>query len=243
MKVYLLCRIAEAVVKVSTLAKPCCLLFASIWLIPSQGYGNAAVMCTVPGVTVNSDRAVDGELACKAAGKALAFMRNQGFEVNTRFSLYLVDRPLSLHGTEVKGTYDSRRFRIEVPSFSQAQVMAQRHPPFGMSMCEDMWQSFVVHEVAHAVAQANFNLLEPPLEAHEYIAYVVQIATLPEPLRQRLLASFDTLAFRHERQISRTFLQLEPEVFAVKAYRHFSAHPDPQAFFQRLLNRWVSSPH
>uniref|UniRef100_UPI00356952F4 DUF6639 family protein n=1 Tax=Marinobacter sp. TaxID=50741 RepID=UPI00356952F4 len=236
MKGYLLCRIAEVAVKLSTSVIACCLLFASIWLIHSQGYGATAVVCTVPGVTVNSDRAEDGELACKAAGKALAFMRHQGFEVNTRFTLDLVDRSLSLHGAEVKGTYDSKRFRIEVPSFSQAQVMAQRHPPFGMNMCEEMWQSFVVHEVAHAVAQANFKVRKPSLEAHEYIAYVVQIATLPEPLRTRLLAKFDNLAFQHERQISRTFLQLEPEVFAVKAYRHFSAHPDPQAFFQRLLN-------
>jgi len=54
---------------------------------------------------------------------------------------------------------------------------------------------------------------------------------------------FDNPAFQHERQISRTFLQLAPEVFAVKAYRHYLAQPEPQAFFQRLLNRRLSSPH
>lgn len=76
-----------------------------------------------------------------------------------------------------------------------------------------------------------------------YIAYVVQLATLPETFREQLLAEFDNPAFQHERQMSRIFLQMAPEVFAVKAYRHFVAQPDPTAFFQRLLNKRLSPPH
>ncbi|NMT63592.1 DUF6639 family protein [Marinobacter orientalis] len=219
------------------------LLVALLWLVNAPGYSATRVACPVPGVTVFSDQAEDGELACQAVGKTLEFMGSQGFLVNTVFTIDVVDRPLSLHGTEVKGTYDSRSFHIEVPNFSQAQLMAHRHPPFRMSMCHTMWQSFVAHEVAHAVAQANFQVPKPSLEAHEYIAYVVQLATLPEALREQLLEAFDNPAFRHERQISRIFLQLAPEIFAVKAYRHYVAQPDPQAFFQRLLNRRLSSPH
>lgn len=218
------------------------LLVALLWLVNAPGYSANRVACPVPGVTLFSDRAEDGELACQAVGKALAFMRGQGFRVDARFTIELVDRPLSLHGTEVTGTYDSRSFHIEVPSFSQAQRMAQRHPPFRMRMCHEMWQSFVAHEVAHAVAQANFRVAKPSLEAHEYIAYVVELATLPVALRQQLLALFGNPAFQNEREINRIFLQLDPEVFAVKAYGHFIAHPDPQAFFQRLLNSRFSSP-
>lgn len=219
------------------------LLVALLSLANAPGYSATRVACPVQGVTVFSDRVDDGKLACQAVGTALAFMRDLDFRVNVRFTLDLVDRPLSLHGKEVKGTYDARRFHIEVPSFSQAQLMAQRHPPFRSSMCRAMWQSFVAHEVAHAVAQANFRVLKPSLEAHEYIAYVVQLATLPETLRQQLLEGFDNQAFQHEKQINRIFLQLDPEVFAVKAYRHYVAQPDPKAFFQRLLNRRLSSPH
>lgn len=218
------------------------LLVAILWLLNAPGYSATRVACPVPGVTVFSDSAEEGELACQAIGTTLEFMRRQGFRVDARFTLDLVNRPLSLHGNEVKGTYDSRRFHIEVPSLSQAQLMAQRHQPFRMSMCHAMWQSFIAHEVAHAVAQANFRVSKPQLEAHEYIAYVVQIATLPEALRQQLLVEFDSQAFQHERQISQIFLQLAPEVFAVKAYRHYLAQPDPEAFFQRLLNKSLSSP-
>lgn len=218
------------------------LLVALLWLVIAPGYSATRVACPVPGVTLFSERAEDGELACQAIGATLEFMRGQGFRVDARFTIDLVEHSLSLHGTDVTGTYDSRSFHIEVPSFSQAQLMAQRHPPFRMSMNHALWQSFVAHEVAHAVAQANFRVTKPSLEAHEYIASVVQLATLPEALQQQLLASFDNPAFQHEREINRIFLQLNPEVFAVKAYRHFVAQPDPQAFFQRLLNRRLSSP-
>ena len=219
------------------------LLAALLWLISAPGYSANSVVCPVPGVTVFSERAEDGKLVCQAVGKALAFMRDHGFRVDAQFTLELVNRPLSLHGAEVTGTYDSRSFHIQVPSFSQSQLIAQRHSPFQIPMCQAMWQSFVAHEVAHAVAQANFRVSKPSLEAHEYIAYVVQLATLPEATRQQLLEAFDNLAFQHERQISRVFLQLNPEVFAVKAYRHFVAQADPKAFFQRLLNKRLSSPH
>lgn len=219
------------------------LLIAALWLVNVPGHSSTRVACPVPGVTVFSERADEGELACQAVGTTLTFMRRRGFRVDTEFTIDLVDRPLSLHGTEVKGTYDSRSFHIEVPSFPQAQMMAQRHPPFRMSMNHRMWQSFVAHEVAHAVAQANFQVSKPSLEAHEYVAYVVQLATLPDTLRKQLLEAFDNSAFQHERQISRIFLELDPEVFAVKAYLHYVAQPDPPAFFQRLLNRRLSSPH
>ncbi|MDK8464479.1 DUF6639 family protein [Marinobacter sp. SS13-12] len=208
-------------------------MIALLWLVNVPGYSSMRVACPVPGVTVFSERADEGELACQAVGKTLTFMRRQGFRVDTEFTIDLVDRPLSLHGTEVKGTYDSRSFQIEVPSFPQAQMMAQRRPPFRMSMSHTMWQSFVAHEVAHAVAQANFQVSKPSLEAHEYIAYVVQLATLPEAIRQQLLAAFDNPAFQHERQISRVFLQLSPEIFAVKAYLHYVAH-DPTPEFRSI---------
>lgn len=219
------------------------LLVALLWLVNAPGYSATRVECPVPGVTLFSERAEDGQLACQAVGTALAFMRDQGFRVDAQFTVDLVDRPLRLHGTEVMGTFNSRSFHIEVPSFSQAQLMAQRRRPFRMSMCQAMWQSFVAHEVAHAVAQANFQVLKPSLEAHEYIAYVVQLETLPEALRQELLEAFDNSAFQHEKQISQIFLQMDPEVFAVKAYRHYVAQTDPRAFFQRLLNKRLSSPH
>ncbi|SNC74641.1 hypothetical protein SAMN04487881_2482 [Marinobacter sp. es.048] len=207
-----------------------------------SAYSAELMTCAVPGVRVFSDQAKDGDLACQAVGSTLAFMKSMGFHADTRFTIELVDHPLSLHGSEVTGTYDSRHLYIEVPNFSQAQRVAGRHAPFGMFMSHEIWQSFIAHEVAHAVAQANFRLEKPGITAHEYIAYVVQLATLPKETREELLKRFDNSPFRHERQINRVFLELDPEVFAVKAYRHYLAQPDPSVFFQRLLTRRLISP-
>ncbi|TYC62516.1 hypothetical protein FMN52_01805 [Marinobacter sp. BW6] len=211
-------------------------------LANASAYSAKLITCAAPGVNVYSYEAEDGDLACQAVGSTLAFMKSMGFHVDTRFTIELVDHPLRLHGSEVTGTYDSRHLYIEVPNFSQAQRVAGRHAPFGMFMSHEIWQSFIAHEVAHAVAQANFRLAKPGLAAHEYIAYVVQLATLPKETSEELLERFDNSPFRHERQINRVFLELDPEVFAVKAYRHYLAQPDPSEFFQRLLNRNLSSP-
>lgn len=219
------------------------LLTILMFLLTVRSYAATEVECEFPGVTVFSGQPKEGELACEAAGDALQFMQDQGFRVDTWFTITLVDHPLSLHGEEVRGTFNSGNFQIKIPTFSQARVMADRHPPFGMIMDHAMWKSFVVHEVAHAIAQANFRISEPSLEAHEYIAYVVQLATQPKTLRQKLLATYDNPAFQHERQISRIFLQLGPEVFAVKAYRHYVAQPDSKRFFQHLLNKKLRSLH
>lgn len=218
------------------------LVLVVLLLVNAPGYPATPVECPVPGVTLSGDRVEDGELACQAVAASLAFMADHGFHINARFTIDVVDRPLSLHDTEVTGTYDARRFHIEVPDFVQAQRMAQSRLPFRMAMSRALWQSFVAHEVAHAVAQANFRVRPPSLAAHEYIAYVVQLATLPEPVRRQLLVGFRNGAFRLDREINVTFLQLDPEVFAVKAYRHFVAQPDPADFLQGLLNGRLGSP-
>ena len=203
------------------------LLVILLLLFAAAGTAAPRVVCRVEGVTLFSDQLEDGEAACEAAGTAIEFMRGHDFRADARLTISVVDRPLTLHGVEVTGTYDSRRFHVEVPDFSQVQLMAQRHPPFRLPMSRALWQSFVVHEVAHAVA-------------HEYIACVAQLAILPEALRDRLLGSFNNAPFQHDREISQIFLELNPEVFAVKAYRHFVAQPQPDRFFQRLLGgaRW-----
>jgi len=218
------------------------MLVLLLLLANASTFAAELITCAAPGVNVYSDQAKDGDLACQAVGSTLVFMKSMGFHVDTRFTIELVDHPLSLHGSEVTGTYDSRHLYIKVPTFSQAQRVAVRHPPFGMLMSHEIWQSFIAHEVAHAVAQANFRVAKPGLAAHEYIAYVVQLATLPKDTRQELLERFDNSPFLHERQINRVFLELDPEVFAVKAYQHYLAQPEPSVFFQRLLNRSLSSP-
>ncbi len=214
--------------------------FMSIANAPA--YSAEPVRCTDSNASVFSDSTNDAQLACQSVGKTLDFMKSMGFNIDTRFTIELVDHTLRLHGSEVTGTYDSGHLRIKVPSFSQAQVVSGRHAPFGMTMSYSVWQSFIAHEVAHAVAQENFRVERPGIAAHEYIAYVVQLATLPKETREVLLEGYDNSAFRHERQISRVFLELDPEVFSVKAYRHYLAQPDPSVFFQRLLSKKLSSP-
>ena len=101
-------------------------------------------------------------------------------------------------------------------------------------MDPDLHRSIVAHEVAHAIASQNL----PEKQAfvtQEYIAYVTQLATMPPDVREKVLANFPNNSFDTDEQINMTIFMMAPEVFAVKAYRHFLKPENGAAFFQRLL--------
>jgi hypothetical protein len=74
------------------------------------------------------------------------------------------------------------------------------------------------------------------LKAHEYIAGVTTIATLPEAERARLLRLYPGEGFDRPEQISGTLFLLAPTWFAVEAYRHYRKPGNGPAFLRRVLS-------
>lgn len=163
-------------------------------------------------------------------------MASRGFDTGIEVTIRIVDRPVTLHRVEAIATYDSRTAIITVPGLDHCCGPQTGQSLFGLAPDMDLWQSFVAHELAHAVADANFQMERPPRVSHEYIAYVVQFATMPSALRECILERFTTRAFAGERQINQHFMDLDPQIFAVKAYRHFLTLNDGAAFFARVLS-------
>jgi hypothetical protein len=77
-----------------------------------------------------------------------------------------------------------------------------------------------VHEIAHAIADANF-VRRPVAPAHENIAYTTQLATMPEELRNTILRNVDTDGYEHLKEVGDMLLMIDPNRFAVKSYLHF----------------------
>jgi hypothetical protein len=84
-----------------------------------------------------------------------------------------------------------------------------------------LYRSLVAHEVAHAVAAANFEITNPAIQAHEYIAYVTMFATMAPTLRERLLARYPGGGYEDDGQMSSTILLFDPMRFGAQAYRHY----------------------
>lgn len=197
--------------------------------------------CVATNATVNADSAYDAYLACAGAADAVAFLWQQGFTVDTVMQIDILDS-VFLHTDKnpsfrILGQFDAKQNRIMVTSIDGQREMAKEKPIFGVPYDVALFRSVVAHEVAHAIAEDNFHVEEPTRLAHEYIAYIVQLATMPAQLSQRVFESHPGRAFESELEINPLIYGLNPDLFAVKAYWHYQSPGVGVTFLQTLLSR------
>ena len=201
--------------------------------------------CAGANATIYADSVYDAYLACAGAADAVAFMLQQGLTVDTELRIDILDSVfLHQEGTpsfRILGQFDADRERISVTSTKGQREMAAEKPIFGVPYEDSLFRSVVAHEVAHAIADANFQVTEPTRLAHEYIAYIVQLATMAPELRQQVLDHHKSPAFTSEIEINPMTYGLNPDVFAVKAYRHYQLPGVGAVFVQTLLRRDLMS--
>jgi len=216
-----------------------CLAFlAAAFATPAAA---AERQCVGANATVHADSDYDAYLACAGAADAVAFLSQQGFTVDTVMQIDILDS-VFLHVEEnpsfrILGRFDPKKNRIMVTSIDGQREMAKEKPIFGVPYDVALFRSVVAHEVAHAIAEDNFHIEEPTRLAHEYIAYIVQLATMPERLVERVFQSLPGQAFESELEINPLIYGLNPDLFAVKAYRHYRSPGVGMAFLQTLLSR------
>ncbi len=215
------------------------LAIASIVLFPvAVTAADGLFRCPGTGIRVPNWNAEERDRVCSAAAAAIAFFRAAGLAYHGDD---LTIRPLPPGGDGedqcVVGRYNVLCNEILILTYDAAIVESRKHPPaFDMPMSPALWQSFVSHETAHAVAEQNFAAGVHRPTASEYIAVVVQLATLPPDLRQAILDRYDAKGFADASEISMLSYEFDPAVFAVMAYRHYAALGDRgPAFIARLL--------
>lgn len=175
--------------------------------------------------------------ACKAAEKTFSFMTSQGFLVDNIIRISLTDTIHNKHTPAVYGYYSTRENTVNLLSYAAFLTATSGQTIFGTVPDTTIYQSFIVHEVAHAIAHHNFTIANPPPVAHEYIAYVVQIATLPVSVQQKILINFRYGAFENHREINSIYFSLSPENFAIKSYLHFIQPENGRIFLATILSK------
>ncbi len=207
-------------------------LFLSAGLAPR--FAEAAVShCADSRVSVIHAGPPVAEAVCAAVGDALGFMAAHGFETDLAFLVEVVEEP---GVPRTFGSYDRRGIRIEVLSPAACRRRGGGRL-FGLELDPALYRSIIVHEVAHLVARFNGEDALHDVAGQEYIAFTVQLGTLPPPLLERVLSRFDQPPFAREAEITALLHALGPEVFAVKAWRHFRQPGHGDAFYRHLLTR------
>lgn len=208
-------------------------LIAASMMLPAAS-GAAMLECPAVAATVRHEDGQSARIACEAAADAVGLMAAHGFAVEAPIEIEVVGELAGGAGPHVVGQFSAADGRVRIRTLADAARSPGEQTGFGVPMTPELYRSFIAHEVAHAVAQRNFTGPRPSLEAHEYIACVVQFATMAPDLRDRLLAAIDTRAFARDEEISGTLYLIAPGVFAAKAWLHFLSPGNGDAFLQRL---------
>jgi hypothetical protein len=211
----------------------CCLSTVAAGLISGCAW-TAETTCGVEGLVVNSPDRTDAALACEGARDAVAFLASHGLEVPPRIEIDIVWRlpDGAGHGDAAAGLYDEADRRALVLSYSAFEKLDTW---FKVRIDRPLYRSLVSHEVAHAVADRNFKIRRPSIQAKEYVAYVTMLSTMAPELRERVLAEFPGRGFEGEGQMSSTIYLADPMRFGVMAYRHFSRQANGHDYLHAIL--------
>lgn len=194
--------------------------------------GAERIRCADRNVAVITSPSGEAGAACHAAAEALRFLGANGLGTDGEVEIHLVSRLPKEELGDAMGCYDHRDRQIHVLDLAICRGKAR---VFDLPVDEELHRSLIAHEVAHAAAARNFTAAKPALAAQEYIAYVTQLAILSPDTRERILARYPGTGFETTAQINSTVFLMEPNFFAVQAYRHFLKPENGAAFIRRLL--------
>lgn len=199
----------------------------------------AETQCEAVDARIVHDNDLDARIGCDGAAAAVRFMAGLGLKTDTPIHIQI--KPLitlraeGSYSLAAHGQYNAATNEIHIVAFDHSSRPEQRRTAFGLPLDEQLQRSFIIHEVTHAVAQQNFAAARPPRVSHEYIAYVAQISTLPEALRTRILARYQTEGFADDSAISPILYEINPDMFAIKSYLHFNRSENGTLFLRRVL--------
>jgi len=191
------------------------------------------INCSGQNVVVWSPVSADARTACEGARDAIEFLESYGLDIPGDIEIELLTRLPAAIGNSAAGCRIKSELRAMVLVYSEFRKFETW---FGVPIDNSLYRSVVSHEVAHVVADANFAIPKPSIQAKEYIAYITQFSTMEPELRDKVLANFSGKAFEGEWQMSTTIYMLDPMGFGIRAYLHFTKLIDGNEYLRSILN-------
>lgn len=210
-----------------------------IWEDHSQGepsriwaFANE-IRCNNLNVVVYSPDHRDALIACEGARDAIEFLASQNLDVTNNISIEIVTNLPPMVSRSAAGCYLESERRVLILVYSGFRKFKTW---FGISINRLLYRSLISHEVAHLVADYNFKIPKPSIQAKEYIAYVTQLSTMEPALRKRVMSHFKCKAFAGDWQMFETIYMLDCMGFGVRVYLHYLNQPNGRDYLQSILN-------
>lgn len=210
-----------------------------IWENHSQGEPSKAwafaneIRCNNLNVVVHSPDHRDALIVCEGARDAIEFLASQNLDVTNNISIEIVTSLPPVVSKSAAGCYLESERRVLILVYSEFRKYKTW---FGISINRLLYRSLISHEVAHMVADDNFKIPKPSIQAKEYIAYVTQLSTMAPALRKRVMSHFKCKAFAGDWQMFETIYMFDCMRFGVRAYLHFLKLTNGDEYLHAILN-------
>ena len=202
----------------------------------------------------------DYKMACDGIGRAKHFFREYGLADDYPITIFF-EHEAAFNSDEheleqVLGYFDPVSNYIHLPSyvsrtFKRNNTYSFRDVAENNQDFIELFTSVVAHEVAHLLTLRNSEQKYKFLHAsaseermssgvQEYMAGVVQISSMEESLRERILDSLDkNIVFTNEQQINQLSYLHDPQKFLIMSYRHYYYHDieERKSVLHRILSR------
>lgn len=188
--------------------------------------------CAGAEVQVLADDVADARSACDGARDALSFFEGLGLNTSARLVVEVVPELPEQVGPKAVGCFLERPKRILILTYSE---FAKSDTWFKISVDRNMYRSLAAHEVAHALADCNFAMPRPTIQAKEYVAYVAMFATMDPNLRARALRRIPGEGFASETRINEIAYLFDPMRFGAESYRHYLKEDNGVDFLSAVL--------
>ncbi len=203
--------------------------------------GAAPLECTGAMVTVAAPGAALAERLCAVAARATAQFHVCGMVQTEPVHVEVLDCPLP-GDPDCAGRCDCRgnRIALAVPG-RIIEALGEGHP-FAAMPAADLYDSLLVHELAHAFAYQTRGGPLTSVAATEYVAYAMQFEFLPAAVRDAFVAAHPVARPVRPVALNDVILAFSPGIFAVKAWLHFRQPGNGCGFVRGLLDGTVSLP-
>jgi hypothetical protein len=221
-------------------------LFMALVLMPGTATREAQAadrwLCPDGRVSVTALSERSAHMVCAQAARARAFLAQCGVFGRQELDVRVTRDLLSPSGWRRSGDYDPSTRRVRLLPFAAYALTVKPRIGSAPVLARTLHASVASHEIAHGIFHEHTRHLDLPDTAHEYVAYAVQLSTLPEEVQKALAEHKDLRPIGNLFQFSYFLLRADPERFALAAWRHFNQPENGCAFLDRLVRGQVHFP-
>jgi len=159
-----------------------------------------------------------------------------------------LERPILIEVTDefnetCLGLYHCGKDRIEI--LAPAEMQHRRAPGSDLAFVpiDSFFTAILTHELAHAAFDATPCPFETCLTESEYVAYTMQIMSLPDKLRSRYEAGIDMTAPVSRDSVNAVTLFMAPDTFMRRAWVHLNQRPDVCAYIRDVMEGRIRMHH